>query len=244
MPEDEWQYETAPDLDRTLIERLRRFPREPDILMYGLRSIAASVVASWLRLYHRLEVQGREHLPIDGSFVLCSNHQSHLDALSVLAALPFRRLHRTFVAAAEDYFFTSAVRTFVSAVAVNALPFSRRVSSRHSIEVCRELISRAGNVLVIFPEGTRSTDGRMGQFKPGIGRLLAATAVPALPCYLAGAFEALPKGRIVPRPAKLSLFIGPGRRYDTVAPDAGGARSVAGDLEQAVRELEALHGSP
>src|SRR5690242_11351741 len=97
-----WHYEPASDLDRTLVERLRRFPREPDITVYLLRSLAALIVRGWLRIYHRLEICGRNHLPADKSFIIVSNHSSHLDTLCLLAALPLRRLHQAFPAAAQD----------------------------------------------------------------------------------------------------------------------------------------------
>src|SRR5207248_1251992 len=102
---DPWHYEPAGDLEEPLIERLRRFPREPDMLVYGLRLAAALACRGGLRLYHRLAISGRENLPRDGSFVLVANHASHLDVLCLLAALPLARIHRAFPAAAQDYFF-------------------------------------------------------------------------------------------------------------------------------------------
>jgi hypothetical protein len=53
-----WRYASASDLDRTLGERLRRFPREPDMLVYGLRSLGALIIRAWLRAYHRFEIIG------------------------------------------------------------------------------------------------------------------------------------------------------------------------------------------
>src|SRR5438093_13197626 len=143
-----WRYEPAPDLDQPLAERLRRFPRQPDLTVYGLRSLAALLLRGWLRLYHRLEITGREHLPAHGSFVLVANHTSHLDTLCLLAALPLRKLHRAFPAAAQDYFFVSVPRLAVAAVVVNALPFSRRVHVRQSLDLCRSLVSNPGNILI------------------------------------------------------------------------------------------------
>src|SRR5688572_14568130 len=97
-----WRYDTAADLDQTLVQRLQRFPREPDMLVYALRTVAALLIRAWLRVYHRLEVRGREHLPRAGSFVLVANHASHLDALTLVTALPLRSIHRVFPAAAAD----------------------------------------------------------------------------------------------------------------------------------------------
>jgi len=149
-----WQYEPEADLDQTLIERLRNFPREPDMLVYGLRSFVALIIRALLRTYCRFEIVGEEHLRSNRSFVLVANHSSHLDTVCLLAGLPLRRLHRAFPAAAADYFFKSVPRTWIATVVVNALPFARQTHARQSLAICRELLANAGNVLIIFPEGT------------------------------------------------------------------------------------------
>src|SRR5215475_9816407 len=106
-----------------MVERLQRFPREPDMLVYGFRALTAFMMRGWLRLYHRLEVQGRENLPTERSYVLVANHCSHLDTICLLSALPLGKLHRAFPAAAQDYFFVSVPRLALAAVVVNGLPF-------------------------------------------------------------------------------------------------------------------------
>ena len=231
-----WHYEPASDLDQPMIERLRRFPREPDMLVYTLRSLAALTVRGWLKLYHRLEIAGREHLPATGSFVMVANHASHLDALCLLSALPLRKLHRAFPAAARDYFFVTAPRVAAAAILVNALPFERQVHARQSLELCRHLLANPGNVMVLFPEGTRSLDGTVGKFRPGIGWLLAGTSVPVLPCRLDGCHAALPKGVRWPRPCRLRLTIGAPRTYADAEPEA-----IADDLRGAILAMEAKH---
>src|SRR5690242_18276581 len=135
-----WRYESAPDLDQSLVDRLRRFPREPDITVYALRSLAALTVRAWLKVYHRLKITGADNLPKEGSYVMVANHSSHLDALCLLSALPLRKLHRAFPAAAQDYFFVSIPRTAIAAVVVNALPFARTAHIRHSMDLCRHLL--------------------------------------------------------------------------------------------------------
>ncbi len=184
-----------------MVERLRSFPREPDLLVYSLRMLAATLLRGWLRVYHRLRIFGRENLPGDGSFVLVANHCSHLDALTILSAMPIRKLHRVFPAAAQDFFFVSIPRLTVAAVVVNALPFNRQANIRQSLSLCRQLLENPGNVLLLFPEGTRSTTGELGEFKAGIGLMLAGTSVPVVPCWLDGTFRAWPKGSWFPRPA-------------------------------------------
>jgi 1-acyl-sn-glycerol-3-phosphate acyltransferase len=206
----------------------------------GLRIAVALVVRAWLRVYHRLSIDGRNHVPKRGTFVLVANHASHLDTLCLLAALPLRRLLRTYTAAAADYFFASAgIAAAAAVLACNALPFQRRSRAqlRQSLNLCRRLLGQEASVLILYPEGTRSSDGQMQPFRPGIGALLAGTPVAALPCYLEGTGRALGKGRWIPRPRRIRLVIGEARRYAGVATHKAGVNSVCRDLEEAVREL-------
>jgi 1-acyl-sn-glycerol-3-phosphate acyltransferase len=232
-----WNYEPAIDLDQTTIERLRRFPREPDMTVYGLRTALALVIRIWLRLYHRLEITGSEHLPRKASFILAANHASHLDTLCLLAALPLRKLHRAFPAAARDYFFVSVPRLALATVAVNALPFGRQKDIRQSLAICGQLLANPGNILVLFPEGTRTATGKIGAFKPGIGLLVAGTNIAVVPCHLRGTFEAWPKGASWPRPRKLHLHIGVPRTYAAMPSGTAGAEQISLDLRQAVCDL-------
>jgi len=233
----EWQYHPPPDIDATLAETLRNFPREPRMLAYALRAIAALLLRGWMRLYHLLRIDGRGNLPAAGSFVLVCNHTSHLDTLCLLCAVPLRKIHRTFPAAAADYFFASLPRSAVSAILINALPFDRKTKGAESLAVCANLLRNEGNVLIIFPEGTRTTSGAMGRFRSGIGRLVAGTELPVLPCYLEGGLRAWPKGKLLPRPAKLRLRIGEPKHYGHLSQDRESVLAVCADLEQAVAGL-------
>jgi 1-acyl-sn-glycerol-3-phosphate acyltransferase len=241
---DPWHYEPACDLEDPLLERLRRFPREPDMLVYGLRLAAALACRSGLCLYHRLAIEGRENLPREGSFVMVANHASHLDVLCLLAALPLAQLHRAFPAAAQDYFFVKAPRLLLAAVVVNAMPFNRQTSPRQSLSLCRQVLSGPGNVLILFPEGTRSPTGELGEFKPGIGLLLAGSNDPVVPCYLEGTHAAWPKGAWIPRPRKLRLRIGPPRTYSELGRGKDSALRIAHDLRESVLALARRPGTP
>lgn len=234
---DQWEYEPARDLELPPLERLRQFPREPDMLVYGLRGAAAFASRSWLRLYHRLAVSGSENLPTTESYVLVANHASHLDALCMLAALPFAKLHQAFPAAAKDYFFVNVPRLLFAAVAVNALPFNRLANPRQSLTLCRQLLERPGNVLILFPEGTRSATGELGDFKPGIGLLLAGTEFPVVPCHLEGTHAAWPKGGWFPRPKKIRMQIGTPRHYSALAPGKESALHICRELRDDVAAL-------
>ena len=236
-----WQYAPAADLDQGLTQRLRNFPRQPDMLVYGVRSLVALVIRGLLRTYCRFEIIGEEHLRNNRSFVLVANHSSHLDTVCLLAGLPLRRLHRAFPAAAADYFFKSVPRTWIATVIVNALPFARLAHVRQSLAICGELLATAGNVLIIFPEGTRSKTGELQEFKAGVGALVAGRDVSVLPCYLDGAFRAWPKGKRIPRPHKVRLIIGAPRNYVTMPSDKNSSAAIAAELRNAVQQLAQHH---
>jgi len=207
------------------------------MLVYGMRSLAALILRGWLRTYHRLEIRGQQNLPKEKSFVLVANHTSHLDTLCLLAALPLRKLHRAFPAAAADYFFESVPRIWVAAVVVNALPFGRETHIKQSLVLCQHLLENPGNVLIIFPEGTRSATGEIGKFKPGIGALVAGRDIAVLPCYLTGGFKAWPKGKLYPRPAKMQMTIGEPQSFASATPGKEAAGRIAMELEEAVRRM-------
>ena len=99
-----WLYDSVGDVDHVPIDRLRQFPREPDMLVYGLRSLGALIIRGLLQIYNHFEITGHQNLRTNRSLVIVANHCSHIDTLCLLAALPLRKLHRAFPAAASDYF--------------------------------------------------------------------------------------------------------------------------------------------
>jgi 1-acyl-sn-glycerol-3-phosphate acyltransferase len=229
--------QVAAPIDLSVMERLRAFPRLERFLVHGMRLLAAVAVRAWLFLYHRLTIVGRQNLPSAGSFVLVANHASHLDALCLLSALPLRRLHRAFPAAAKDYFCVNAVRALLAKVIVNALPFDRYLDLGLSLSVCKRVLEEQGNVLIFFPEGTRTGGTDPGEFKPGIALLTAGRNIPVVPCHLAGTHGALPKGAWIPRPKTLRLTIGEPRTYAHLSGSKESVKYICRDLRETVISL-------
>ncbi|MCB1043537.1 MAG: 1-acyl-sn-glycerol-3-phosphate acyltransferase [Acidobacteria bacterium] len=234
---EDWTYEPAQDLNHDFATRLKGFPREPHMWVYALRSAAAMLIRGWLRTYHRFRITRLGKLP-ESSFVMVANHQSHLDAPCLLAAMPLRRLHRTFPAAAEDYFFSNLPRGIFTSIVINGLPFNREAKGAQSLAVCRELLSTPGNVLILFPEGTRSPDGTLGRFRSGIGRLIEGTDVPVVPCRLIGAHDAYPKGAWIPRPKPVHLIIGEPLRFGHLPKGRTTVQTIGDTLHRAVSDLK------
>jgi len=232
-----WTYTPSPLLDKTLTESLTTFPRDPTLPVYGMRLFGMLFLKAFFTLYFRLRIVGRKHIPRTGAFVLIANHSSHLDAVALASALPVRQWHHAYATAAQDYFFHGIFRSFIAVVLTNAVPFDRRQDPKKSLELCADLLHVSHEALIMFPEGTRSTDGEVHEFRNGVGRLVAGTDIPVLPAFIAGAFEAWPKGSAVPRPKRITIVIGEPRRYPATVSSRAGAATVAADLRQAVVEL-------
>jgi 1-acyl-sn-glycerol-3-phosphate acyltransferase len=130
------------------------------------------------------------------------------------------------------------VRAAFVACVVNALPIDRRRWGRHGLRQLRQRLLGDACVYVLFPEGTRSRTGRMGRFKGGLGMLVAETAIPVVPCFLDGTFEALPPHRHWPRCGKITLRIGAPLTFPGVRNDRAGWQEVARVTEAAVRRLD------
>ena len=238
-----WLNGSVRDVDQAPIDRLRRFPREPDIVIDGLRSLGALITRGLLHVYNDFEIIGQENLRTNRSLVIVANHCSHIDTLCLLAALPLRKLHRAFPAAASDYFFQSLPRLWAAAILVNALPFARQARIRQTLLLCRELLANPGTILIIFPEGTRSTTGEVGEFKSGIGAVVAGRDVAVVPSFIDGSFKAWPKGNRFPRPGKVRLIIGTARNYRDRGTDKTDICAITAELRDAVNQLRPVNGS-
>ncbi len=242
-----WPFHPAAALADMLLACFAHSCPRRDIGRRALRRAAAVAMRAALRCYHRFEIEGCANLPADGSYLLVANHASHLDGLCLLSAVPFERIHRAYPVAARDYFFRNRISAVLARTLINALPFDRAGNVRRSMAACRALLRRGsnangdgkdgGNVLIMFPEGTRSTSGAVGPFHRGVGDLVAGTMVPVVPCYLDGALQAMPKGAIFPRPKRVRLIIGSPRRYARLIPCKTSARAIGDDLRRAVLAL-------
>ena len=187
------------------------------------------------------EVHGSSNIPHDRSFLVVSNHSSHLDMGLIKHALG-EWGPRLVSVAAKDYFFDNPLKRAWFENFTNLVPMDRHGSLRESLRLAGQVISD-GHILLIFPEGTRSTDGIMTDFKPSIGYLALHHKRDILPLYLDGTYTALPKGGLWPQQRNLVASIGPPLRYEVMIEKTAGLgrseayREVARLTEDAVRRL-------
>lgn len=162
------------------------------------RVLQTSFIVPVVRLIARpLVVNGSA--PIDQPVIFAANHAGHADVPILLAALPGCARGRVRSAAAADYFYAGhPLLGWLATAAVGAFPFPRERGSTLGLERAARLLAR-GQLVLLFPEGTRSRDGEIGRFKLGAARLALETGVPLIPVHLAGTRDILPPGNWRPR---------------------------------------------
>lgn len=163
----------------------------------------------FVRLFVGVRPIVREELP-KGPFVLFANHASHFDTLILWAALDGDLRDRFRPVAARDYWGKTAAHRWVAEVVLRALLIARAKKDRTEDPIAQMTGALdEGDSLLLFPEGTRSVDGRIAPFKAGLHALaLARPAVPLVPVYLQNPGRILPKGEILPVPFLCAVRVG------------------------------------
>src|SRR5436305_5227293 len=234
---EDFDLKPAADLGLYPLERLSSARRESGPFLFAAHVGWALFTRAYFALWHRLRVVGREHLPTEPPFVICSNHASHLDALALAAPLRLDLRDRVFALAAGDVFFESAFTTAFAAGFINALPVWRKKRTPKALQELRAMLLGDPCGIILIPAGARSRDGNYMPFKPGVGMLVAGTAVPVVPCHLSGTFEAMPAGVRFPRPRRITIRVGEAVRFADVKNDRDGWERVVRVVEERVKEL-------
>lgn len=233
----DFDYKPAADTGLPPAKRWRSEKREPGLPSYLTHLAVSLALRAYLRVYHRLRVTGREHIPAATPFVLIGNHGSHLDALVLAACLPRRHLGKVFPLAAGDIFFVAPPVSALSAALVNALPMWRKKVGRHALDDLRSRLHAGECGYILFPEGARTRDGEPLKWKPGLGMLVAGTDIPVIPCRLRGCFESLPPHARFPRPRTITASIGPPLRFPDTPNTREGWDHVARTLHENVMAI-------
>jgi len=171
------------------------------------------------KFYFRMAISGLENLPRKGPAIVVANHASYLDAGVLGSALP-RKIH--FVVLTR-MFNLKRLRWFY--VGMQTIPVDPGAGQRGPIRQCLEVLGR-GEVVGIFPEGSRSPDGRLGDAQEGAALLAKRSGAPVVPVGVQGAFEAFPRGVWLPRPRKIRMRVGKALRFDDTMVKGGSSRDA------------------
>ena len=165
--------------------------------MWMKRLFFMLIVRPLLLLVSGIRADGLRNLPKDGPAILVANHNSHLDTLAIMSLFPVSLLPKIRPVAARDYFFGSPLRRFVSEKLIGIIPLDRRGIQKsgktHPLQPMLDALDR-GEILIIFPEGSRGEPGKMKPFKSGFAHLAKMRPdVPVVPVKIGGTDRSLPK---------------------------------------------------
>ncbi|CAO5241003.1 lysophospholipid acyltransferase family protein [Frankia sp. AgKG'84/4] len=204
--------------------------------------VLKAVLTPMLRVVWRPWVEGAEHIPLDGPAILAGNHLSFLDSFFLPLVIP-RRV--TFLAK-SDYFTQGGVKGWFKRVffsGAGQIPIDRSGGKASEGALGSGVrVLRQGRLLGIYPEGTRSPDGRLYRGKIGVARMALEAGAPVIPIAMIGTFEVQPPGKIVPKIRRIGMRVGKPldfSRYADMADDRVVLRSIT---DQIMYELMALSG--
>jgi long-chain acyl-CoA synthetase len=174
--------DTEPDAPSKALLKPRRLYV---FVLFSVARVAARVLA-------RPRVEGVGRLPPDGPFIICPNHQSYLDPFLVMGVLPFHVFRRLFFVGAVEYFASPSTRWL--AARLNIVPVDPDANLLSAMRAGAFGL-RHGKVLMLFPEGERSIDGRVKKFRKGAAILSREVRAPVVPVTIDGMFELWPRTR-------------------------------------------------
>jgi 1-acyl-sn-glycerol-3-phosphate acyltransferase len=164
----------------------------------------------FLSIFVGVKLVNSENLIHSGPVIVVSNHNSHLDTMSLMAAMPFKQLLRTHPVAAADYFGGSWFKRFLSKWVLNAI-LIKRVREAGEMSPTEQMISYLdkGHSLILFPEGSRGAPEQIQEFQKGIGAILKRRpSIPYLPVFMTGMGRILPKGEKLLVPFDAYVVVG------------------------------------
>ncbi len=202
-----------------------------------LYALVKPIAAALMRLGFRLEVRGREHVPATGPVLIVSNHVSVLDPPFVGGASP----RELYFLAKEELFEVPLFGRLIRAL--NARPVKRDGSDGRALKAALKLLGE-NRAILLFPEGTRGVEGRLGEGKPGAGMLAVLSGAPVVPVYVSGTARALPPGRALPRPARVTVTFGPPLLFKSAGDERRKERyrEATEEMMRAIGQLMAQRG--
>ncbi len=232
------QRERAPSADE-IVRRLRSIP----VLTMRPLVWAGIGVLSVFRRYSWSGHFESDLMRLKGPVIFAANHRSHADTAAILDTMPPRICKQTVVAAALDVFgpatcgglrrrLGKSALQQITAAGFHAFAFDRYGPPLRSVRTSTQLI-KSGWHLLLFPEGTRSRTGEMGQFKPGVGVLAKFTGRPVIPIHVDGGEDILPYGVCMPRRGHARVRYG----EPMWLPKGGHPAEFTARLQEQVRQL-------
>lgn len=184
------------------LKNIRLKPGAFDII---LSLIIIALFKIFFRTLFFLKAEGRDNLKENGPYLICPNHTSYLDGLIVLSALPFKTALNTYFVGLSVIFEHFLLRGLTKTARL--IPLAANLNLTEALQAC-SFVLRNSKIVCYFPEGQRSVDGEIKDFKKGVGILIKELAVPVIPAYIEGSFRAWPRGKSFPKPSPVKITFG------------------------------------
>ncbi|MEZ5479548.1 MAG: lysophospholipid acyltransferase family protein [Thiolinea sp.] len=156
-----------------------------------------------------LNLWGRNHLPLRGPAIIAANHNSHLDVLVLMSLYPLHHLLRVRPIAAADYFFRNRYLKWIALNCIDIIPIERQASDLDHVFDTAKAALDAGEILIIFPEGSRGEPEKIGQIKKGLFYMLQGRSdTQVTPVFMHGLGRSLPRGTALFVPFNCDVIIG------------------------------------
>ena len=195
--------------------------------------VVRNVIVGFSKLFWRLSVEGKEHIPATGPFILSPVHRSNIDT-PLVAACTSRKVH--YMGKQEMWKFKLSAAFFT---AMGGFPVNRGAADREALRTCVDYLTR-GEPLVIFPEGTRRSGPVVEDMFEGAAYVATKTGAPIVPVGIGGSEGAMPKGAKFLKPVKCHLIIGPPLHPEPGEPGKAPRRAVRELHERLQSELQRL----
>lgn len=157
------------------------------------------------KIFWQLKISGKNNLPDKGAFLICPNHASYLDGFVVFASLSFDKAVNTFFLGTTRILEHSSVRW--GARAARLISIDPNLHLTNALQAVSFVLSE-GKIACIFPEGRRSIDEKIGEFKKGVGILIKELDIPVVPVYIKGSHKSWPRGNRFPRFCGIEIIFG------------------------------------
>jgi 1-acyl-sn-glycerol-3-phosphate acyltransferase len=204
--------------------------------------VSKLVAGPLLRAFARPQITGTEHVPVSGGAIVASNHLSIVDSIYLPLLMP-RPV--TFAAKSEYFTGTRLIDRLTGAYmrSTNQLPVDRTGprAAQEMLEAALERL-RAGELFGIYPEGTRSPDGRLYRGRIGVGWLAVNSGLPIIPVAMKGTDHLLPPGHVVPRPVRIGITVGKPVTFGPELADLPAAKARRVVTDEVMRAIQALSG--
>ena len=225
--EDWWDYE-PPATPYDLVGN--------NIITILLRPYLYIAIRFYFKFHHKFKISGYKPDFSKHPYIIIANHSSHMDTPLIFSCFPLARVNNIHAIAALDYFFSNPILRILAHLLCNIIPISRKSADFIGLSMCKKVINSGGNI-IIYPEGTRTRTGKIGEFKPGVGILIRKTKTCVLPVFIRGTYRCYNYRRFLPRAGPVEIRFGAPLEYNTLITGKVNYEELAERLHNAVLDI-------